>query len=281
LTGDRHGGSAVDYTVNCQVGFPYMTGNSDEPVNHVLAAWDVITGQTLALGLLAAERHRRITGKGQMIKLALADVALATLGNLGFIAEAQINGQDREAYGNYLFGAYGKDFVTADGRRVMVVGLTGNQWKGIIRSTGLGEAFDRLSEELDLDLSKEGCRFEAREGISHLLAPWFTSHSYAEIEALFDGNGVCWGKYQSVVELVDNDIECSTENPLFQNVEQAGIGSYLMPSSPLQFGEFARQPVRPAPRVGQHTDEILAHELGLSSTEIGKLHDAGVVSGVG
>lgn len=281
LTGDRHGGSAVDYTVNCQVGFPYMTGDSDQPVNHVLAAWDVITGQTLALGLLAAERHRRITGKGQMIKLALADVALATLGNLGFIAEAQINGVDREAYGNYLFGAYGKDFVSADGRRVMIVGLTGNQWKGIIKSTGLGEAFDLLGEQLNLDLRKEGCRFQAREEITEILAPWFAKHTYAEIQTLFDNNGVCWGKYQSVVELVDSDPECSTANPLFEHIDQPGVGSYLMPSSPLQFSEFSRQAARAAPRVGQHTDEILAEDLGLSSTEIGKLHDTGVVSGIG
>ena len=283
LTGDRHGGSAVDYTVNCEVGFPYMTGDGGgdggEPVNHVFAAWDVITGQTLALGLLAAERHRRITGKGQMIKLALADVALATVGNLGFIAEAQVNGEERQAYGNYLFGAYGKDFVTADGRRIMIVGLTGSQWRGIIKSTGLGDVFDQLGERLNLDLSKEGCRFEAREEISLILNPWFASHNFIEVTTLFDSNGVCWGKYQSVAELVANDPECSTENPLFENVEQPGIGSYLMPSSPLQFGEFARQSVRPAPRVGQHTDEILADDLGLSSSEIGKLHDMNVVAG--
>ena len=279
LTGDRHGGSAVDYTVNCAVGFPEMTGNAGEPVNHVLAAWDVITGQTLALGLLAAERHRRITGKGQTIKLALADVALATLGNLGFIAEAQVNGEEREAYGNYLFGAYGKDFVTVDGQRVMIVGLTGNQWRGIIKSTGLGETFEQLGERLDLDLSKEGCRFQAREEISLLLTPWFAEHGYAEVQELFDSNGVCWGKYQSVAELVTNDKECSTDNPLFQNVEQPGIGNYLMPSSPLRFSEFSRQAVRPAPRVGQHTDEILADELGMSSTEIGRLHDSNVVAG--
>jgi len=64
LSGDRHGGSAVDYTVNCAMGLPTMTGDNTEPVNHVLAAWDVITGQTLALGILAAERHRRISGDG-------------------------------------------------------------------------------------------------------------------------------------------------------------------------------------------------------------------------
>ena len=41
----------------------------------------------------------------------------------------------------------------------------------------------------------------------------------------------------------------------------------------------ARGPVTPAPRLGQHTDEVLAEVLGLSGGEIAKLHDAGVVAG--
>jgi len=40
----------------------------------------------------------------------------------------------------------------------------------------------------------------------------------------------------------------------------------------------ARRPVRPAPRLGQHTDEVLAEVLGLPSAEIGRLHDQGVVA---
>ena len=278
LTGDRHGGSAVDYTVNCEVGFPYLTGKGDEPVNHVLAAWDVITGQTLALGLLAAERHRRKTGAGQFVQLALADVALATLGHLGFIAEAQINGE-REACGNYLYGAYGKDFVTADGRRVMIVGLTGNQWSAIRKATGLGDALDQLGARLGLDLRAEGNRFRAREAITDILAPWFAAHSFKEVCARLDAHGVCWGKYQTVSELVSSDPECSPANPLFNEIEQPGIGRYLAPGNPLNFAQFARAPVAPAPRLGEHTDQILADELGLSGAEIGRLHDAGIVAG--
>lgn len=278
LTGDRHGGSAVDYTVNCEVGFPYLTGKGDEPVNHVLAAWDVITGQTLALGLLAAERHRRKTGAGQFVQLALADVALATLGHLGFIAEAQINGE-REACGNYLYGAYGKDFVTADGRRVMIVGLTGNQWSAIRKATGLGDALDQLGARLGLDLRAEGNRFRAREAITDILAPWFAAHSFQEVCAQLDAHGVCWGKYQTVSELVSSDPECSPANPLFNEIEQPGIGRYLAPGNPLNFAQFARAPVAPAPRLGEHTDQILADELGLSGAEIGRLHDAGIVAG--
>ena len=50
-----------------------------------------------ALGLLAAERHRTRTGEGQHVKIALADAAMAVMGHLGFIAEAQL-GEDRERF---------------------------------------------------------------------------------------------------------------------------------------------------------------------------------------
>jgi 2-methylfumaryl-CoA isomerase len=40
----------------------------------------------------------------------------------------------------------------------------------------------------------------------------------------------------------------------------------------------ARGPVAPAPRLGQHTDEVLAEVLGMTSSEIGRLHDQGVVA---
>ena len=118
LMGDRHGGSAVDYTVNARLGLPYMTGPQDGQgaVNHVLPAWDLITGQMVAVGLLAAERHRRRSGEGQHVKLALEDVALAVMQHLGFIAEAGM-GQPRERHGNALFGAFGQDFLSADGAR--------------------------------------------------------------------------------------------------------------------------------------------------------------------
>jgi 2-methylfumaryl-CoA isomerase len=79
------GGSAVDYAVNRRVGLPFLTGKGDanEVVNHVLPAWDLVTGHMAAVGLLAAERHRRLKGVGQHVQLALEDMALAVMGHLG------------------------------------------------------------------------------------------------------------------------------------------------------------------------------------------------------
>jgi 2-methylfumaryl-CoA isomerase len=65
---------------------------------------------------------------------------------------------------------------------------------------------------------------------------------------------------------------------MFQVVEQPGIGRYLMPGTPLEFSQLERLPAKPAPRLGQHTDEILWEVLGLGAAEVGALHDDGIVA---
>ncbi len=281
LVGRRDGGSEVDYTVNPALGFPALTGaaSGEAPVNHVLPAWDAIAGNMLAVALLAAERHRARGGPGQLVTLALKDVGLAMLGHLGMLAEVTINDVDRARYGNDLYGAFGRDFTTSDGRRVMVVGLTDVQWRTLCAATGIGADVAALERTLELDLALEGNRFEAREAIAELLAPWFAARSYVEVAAALNAQRVTWGPYRTVREamLLDNDL--SMANPMFGEIDQHGVGRYLAPGSPLMFGACDRVPVRPAPRLGEHTDEILLSLLGLSESTVGALHDAGIVAG--
>jgi len=281
VLGDRHGGSEVDYTVNPRVGFPAITGPADlpGPVNHVLPAWDHVCGQMAAVGLLAAERHRRLTGEGQYVRLALLDVALATLGHMGFIAEVEVNDEDRARHGNDLYGAFGRDFATRDGHRLMVVALTTRQWSGLVKATGLGADCDAAAARLGLDFRLERDRWRGREALAAILAPWLAARDWAAIRELFDRAGVCFGPYQTIRELLERDPEASTQNPLFTVQEQPGIGRYRMPGSPLFFSAAAHLDAQPAPRLGENTDELLERVLGLSATEIGRLHDSGLVAG--
>jgi 2-methylfumaryl-CoA isomerase len=281
IMGDRHGGSVVDYTINPAVGFPAATGpeGTRDPVNHVLPAWDMITGQMALVGLLAAERHRRLTGEGQLVKIPLADVAMAAVGNLGKIAEVQINRSTRPKMGNYLYGAFGRDFITGDGQQIMIVALTLRQWQGLVKATGLGPELDELAERMRLDFTLEGDRFRARRHIADIIEPWIHERRTEEFRELFEQNGVCWGLYQSFMEMVRHDPECSDANPMFQMVQQPGIGEYLMPASPLDFGAVQRLEAQRAPLLGEHTDEVLASVLGLSQGEIGRLHDRRIVAG--
>ncbi|MBB1600531.1 CoA transferase [Variovorax sp. UMC13] len=278
VQGDRHGGSAVDYTINPRMGLPYLTGSGDAEtaVNHVLPAWDLVTGQMAAVGLLAAERHRRRRGVGQHVKLALEDVALAAVGHLGLLAEAQL-GQARGRHGNHLFGAFGHDFASADGVRVMVVGLTGKQWRALCDALAMGEEMDAISRRTGRDLAREGDRFFARQQIAEVVARWIGARPFAEVAAQFDRHGVCWGKYQTVSQLVAEDEACSLANPMFGEIDQHGVGRLVAPGLPLEFSAVPRRAVQPAPRLGADTEQVLHAVLGIDSAEFGRLHDRGVV----
>ena len=281
VLGNRQGGPAVDYTINPGVGFPYATGPEDstEPVCHVLPAWDCITGQMVALAVLAAERHRRMAGQGQAVEIALKDVALAMLGNLGIIGEVMVNDVDRPKYGNDLYGAYGHEFTTVDGRKVMVVGLTRRQWDGLCKVTGLKAEFDALGSRLGLNLNQEGDRFKARKDITALLQPWFLARKVEDFAQAFDENNVTWSVFRTFKQAIQEDPDFSVQHPMFSRIEQPGIGEYLAPGSPFEFSEFERQPPQCAPVLGQHTDEILSGILGLSDAEISRLHEQKVVAG--
>jgi 2-methylfumaryl-CoA isomerase len=281
LTGDRHGGPAVDYTVNPAIGFPMATGpeGSSEPVAHVLPAWDCIAGNLVATGLLAAERHRLKTGEGQLLEIALKDVAAAMLGHLGIVGEVLVNGIDRAKSGNALYGAYGQDFVCADGRRIMVVALTDRQWRGLVKVTGTAKTMAALDARLKLDLSQEGDRFLARHEITAVLRTWFATRRVADFAAEFDAEGVTWSEFRSFAEAVTDDPDLSPQNPMFSMLDQPGLGIFPVPGLPIAASRIPREAPRRAPELGEHTEEILADVIGLGEGQIAALFDTGVVAG--
>jgi 2-methylfumaryl-CoA isomerase len=264
ITGDPDGGTAVDYTVNAALGFPWLTGpeGHDGPVNHVLPAWDGMTGYLAALAILAAERHRRLHGEGQLVELSLSDVGLAVTGHLGLIGEAILNPEPRGRFGNEVYGTFGRDFGTRDGRRVMVLALTARQWASLGVATGLTRDFAALESQARADFRKEADRWIHRKAICKILESWVAKHDLAEIREAFERNGVLWGPYQTPKQLVTEDPRASTANPMFSEVDHPGIGTFLTAGSPLRFGATQPVPARRAPSLGEHTDEVL-REFGI------------------
>ena len=281
LKGTRDGGPAVDYSVNPALGFPMATGpeGSEEPVAHVLPAWDLLAGQMIVAALLSAERARARGQGGQLVELALKDVAAAVLGHCGIIGEVMVNKVDRPKYGNALYGGYGQDFLCADGRRVMVIGLTDRQWKSLVKVTGTGVPMAALGSRLGLDLNEEGARFHARDEITALLAPWFAARAVEDFAGTFDAQGVTWSVFRSFGEAVREDPDLSIDNPMFHMLDQPGLGRFPVPASPISFGGRRPDRPRPAPDLGADTEAVLADVLGLGSGQIGALMDKGVVAG--
>ncbi len=281
IVGNPDESTAVDYTVNASSGIALATGTvgSSLPLNNALPAWDIATGLNAVIALLAAERTRRDTGAGQLVKISLADVAFTVVANLGFLGQAELLHENRPPLGNDMYGAFGRDFATRDGRRVMVVAISLNQWQSLVDATGVAEHLPAMERAFDADFRLEGERYRCRDAIAALLSPWFAARTLDAVRAELDAHGVCWGPYQSFTQLLEEDWRASTKNPVFGLVDHPGIGELLTPASPVRVPDAPPVPPASAPLLGTHTDEVLAEVLGLGDTEIGRLHDQGIVAG--
>ncbi|SDJ33176.1 CoA transferase [Lutimaribacter saemankumensis] len=279
LTGDRHGRPQVDYTVNPALGIPDITGPEGhaDPVANALPAWDCIAGNMCVSALLAAERHRLRHGNGQDVEIALKDVAAAMLGNLGMIGDAVLNEEQRGKSGNALYGAYGQDFLCADGKRVMVIGLTERQWKGLVSATGTTDAMARLAARKGRDLMDEAVRWELRHEITDILRPFFATRRVDDFAVDFNKAGLTWSQFRTVKEAVAEDPDLSMDNPIFSMLDQPGLGRFPVPGTPMNFSAAPRTEPQPAPALGMHTEEILGDVVGMCDTEIARLFDKGVV----
>ncbi|MEL7100230.1 MAG: CoA transferase [Pseudomonadota bacterium] len=279
LTGDRQGRPQVDYTVNPALGIPHITGpeGGRDPIASALPAWDLIAGNMCVSALLAAERQRLRKGTGQDVELALKDVAAAALGHLGMIGDAALNAGDRTKAGNALYGAYGQDFVCADGRRVMVIGLTDRQWRGLVKATDTSDQVNALATRLGVDLGDEGARWTHRHAITDILAPWFAARAVADFAEDFNAAGLTWSEFRTTRQALREDPDLSTDNPMFADLPQPGLGTFPVPGSPVQFSAHDRRTPSPAPALGLNTEEVLGDVVGMCDTEIAQLFDEGVV----
>ncbi len=284
IMGWHDGRQAMDFTVNAASGYPLMTGPEDwdpdtaPPINQVMPAWDFITGAYSAFALLAALRHRDATGEGSEVRVPLGDVAIGTLANSGGMAEMLYRGSDRERLGNAIWGAFGRDFHAKDGTRFMVAALTPKQWSGLIEAFDVAEQIATLESELGVDFSSgDEPRFTHRKHLFALFQSVADQHDYDELARRMAAQGCTFERYRTAHEAA-NDPDLVANNPLF-GPSPANPSGFEYPAT----RSFANMPAReagdplPAPYLGQHSEEVLAERLGLSSGEIGSLIDAGTV----
>jgi 2-methylfumaryl-CoA isomerase len=179
--------------------------------------------------------------------------------------------------GNDVFGAFGRDFTTKDGVKLMVLAITPKQWSKALDALAINPQVAALEAELGVSFATdEGLRFAHRDRLGAIFDAAFAVRTAAELTPAFDAGGVTWGSYQALENALD-DTRLYKGNPVFETVKGPSGMSYPTPGAMGSIPQDDRLPVQPAPRLGQHTDEVLADVLGLPSTEIGRLHDAGVV----
>jgi len=281
VMGWADGRPALDYTINAAVGFPWMTGFADDerPVNHALPAWDLLTGAYAAFSLVSAERARRAGAGGCEVRVPLSDIAATAVGNLGLLAEVLATGADRPRQGNDVFGAFGRDFVIKDGRRLMIVAITPRQWRATVKTLGLEEPVAALEAELGVSFAgHEAVRYQHRDRLYPMFEAAFGARDEAELAPAFEAEGVCWSAYRTLAEAA-KDPALFAANPAFDRAAHPSGLDYPTPGPAATLPGHPRGAPVAAPRLGADTDEVLADLLGMSGGEIGRLHDAGLVRG--
>ncbi len=285
IMGWHDGRQAMDFTVNAASGYPLMCGPADwdqasaPPVNQVLPAWDFITGAYAAFALLAAIRHRDATGKGHEVRIPLGNVAIGTMANAGALAEMRYRGADRQRLGNAIWGAFGTDFKSRDGKRFMVAALTAKQWAGLIEAFGVEAQITALEAELGVRFADgDTPRFVHRERLFAVFQAAADDHDYDDLAARMGKAGTTFERYRTMHE-ASHDPVLIDDNPLFgpSPDNPSGFDYPATRSFAQMHGEPAGDPAR-APYLGEHSEEVLATRLGLSSGAIGKLVDSGTVA---
>jgi 2-methylfumaryl-CoA isomerase len=195
------------------------------------------------------------------------------------VAEVLQAGADRPRSGNNLFGAFGRDFLSADGVRVMLVAITPKQWNGLVSALGIDAEMTALEAEIGTSLAKdEGARFTHRARVDPVFEAAIARFPFDKLGSMFDEAGCTWSVYRTLHEALSTEPRLFGENPIFSDVIHAGGAAYPTPGAPARIPGEERAAPAPSPRIGQHTDELLAELLGMDSGAIGKLHDDGLVA---
>ena len=280
VMGQANGGPALDYTVNCSLGYPLITGPDslgDEPVNHVLPAWDLLAGSYAAFSLLAAVRHRSETGQGGEYQVPLADIGVTAMANMGQLAEVLYSDENRARYGNEVYGAFGRDFKTANGVRMMIMAITPRQWTGLLKVLKIEQQVSEIESARNVSFAKdEGIRFEHRDALYPLLETKVSQWNAKELQEALDKVGGCWGEYQSMREAADDSV-LVRDNPVFTELKNPSGFSYPTPGSALTIANQQRGTPDLAPKLGEHTQQVLERVLDQSKDQISALKKSGVI----
>jgi crotonobetainyl-CoA:carnitine CoA-transferase CaiB-like acyl-CoA transferase len=270
-TGPYRGRAGYDYAVQGMGGLMSVTGERDDlpgggPQKVGVAVADLFTGMYATVAILAALRHRDLTGEGQAIDMALLDTQVAMLANLG--ANYLTTGVAPRRMGNAHQNIVPYQvFEVADGHVIVAVGNDG-QFAKFCEVANIPEV------ARDPRFTRNADRVRHRLTLVPMLADVMKRRAKADWLAALEAAHVPCGAINDLAEVfADPQVRA---RGMTVDVPHPLSGTVSLVASPINLDATPVQVRRAPPLLGEHTDEVL-REFGIATERRAALREQGVI----
>jgi crotonobetainyl-CoA:carnitine CoA-transferase CaiB-like acyl-CoA transferase len=238
---------ALDEVVQMMAGLAYMTGPPGRPLRAGSSVNDIMGGMFGAIGALAALQEREHTGKGQEVQVGLFENCVFL--SAQHMLQYRLTGVAAPPMPDRInaWGVFDL-FDTSDGVQVFLGVVTDTQWKVF------GKAFDIGTLAEDPRLASNVLRVRAREWMLPALREIIKKHSSAEVQDVFEREGLPYAPIVKPEELFD-DPHLTQSGGLAELGLDTG-GTTPVPLLPLLLDGRHLKPRMPLPTIGQHNGKV-------------------------
>ncbi len=268
-TGPYIGQKSYDYVIQALSGMAALQADpaTGEPALVRNIVVDKVTAMAAAQSILAALLARERGAGGQHVRLSMLDVALSFLWPDGMMQHTLLADDGRVTPGPHMAADYLMR-STADGEHIALLATSNSQFPGLCAALGTQHW---LTDDRFSTLTAR----EANAGeLNELIAAELLRHKGAEIVAVLHENDVPCALVNPV-DRVHLDPQV-LENAVLVEHERAWLGPVREPRPPAHFSATPTALGRHAPKLDEHTDEVLA-EFGVSADAIADLRAAGTI----
>jgi formyl-CoA transferase len=250
-------------------GLRHVTGEPDRPPARAgISIGDSLAAMHSVMGITMALHHRARTGQGQVIDAALYESVLAVMENL--VTEYDITGYVRERSGSVLPGiAPSNAYPCANGEMILIGGNGDNVY------ARLTEAMGRPDLKVDPKFADHASRGANQQELDGIIAQWTSSCALEDLLALLQNQGVPASRVFRAPDMLEDPQ--FTARDAIVSVDHEVFGPIRMQNA---FPKLSATPGRvrwPGPKLGEHTDAVLAERAGCSAEQLGALRARGII----
>jgi benzylsuccinate CoA-transferase BbsF subunit len=222
-----------------------------------------------AFAVLAALRHRRKTGEGQFIDIAQTEPTVALIGPT--VLDLTVNGNLQQPRGNEKPGVapHGVYRCAGDDRWIAICVMNDAQWRA---AAGVFGSPAWMSDPM---WATGASRYDHRADLDGRMNALTGGRNAEDLMVALQAKGVPAGVVETAEDVIRNDAQLAHRGH-WVKLDHPEMGASLYNAPPFRCSKTKGTLSRPAPLLGQHTDEICHTLLGMSDAEMSALKDEGL-----